>query len=69
MKKKELPIWFKVETIVFLFFAGAIGINYLKMSAGLNGSDLQLLLTKLIILMGSMLIVWLVSLVVVCCDK
>ncbi len=69
MKKKELSIWFKVETIVFLFFTGAIGINYLKMSAGLDNSELEALLVKLMVLIGSMLIIWLISLVVVCCDK
>ncbi|MCK5080792.1 MAG: hypothetical protein KAQ63_01400 [Candidatus Moranbacteria bacterium] len=69
MRKKELPIWFKVETIVFLFFSGAIGISCFKMSQELSDVDAQYLLTKLYILIGFVLLIWLVSFVTCCCDK
>ncbi len=69
MKKKELPIWFKIETITFLFFSIALGISYFRKANGLNDFDAQYLLTKLLILMAIVGLAWMVSFIICCCHK
>jgi len=69
MKKKEFPIWFKIETMLFAFFSGAIGINYFKMRGELDILDARYLLTKLIILMSIVFLIWLISFILCCHNK
>jgi len=65
MRKKEFPIWFKVETMIFLFFSGAVVISYFQNEDIVNSKSL---LTKLLILLTSILLIWFVSLIA-CCFK
>ena len=39
-KNKELPVWFKVETIIFLFFLGALSVNYFNYFEKINNFEL-----------------------------
>lgn len=66
MRKKELPIWFKVETITFIFFSGAMVVSYFEMT---KDSDSQFLLIKLILLLSGLWLAWLISLVMCCYKK
>jgi len=68
MRKKEAPVWFKVETLAFLFFSVAIIASFMKMSGEMNDQDSKQLLIKLVILMSSILLVWIISLIA-CCRK
>lgn len=61
MKKKELPIWFKIETLIFIFFSGAIGISFFRMN---EGFDKQYLLLKLLFLISILVSIWCVSLII-----
>ena len=67
MKRKELPIWLKIETILFLFFSTAILISYFNKIDG--SEDSQQLSLNLMILIGGMMSVCVISLVVCCFDK
>ena len=58
-RKKEMPIWFKIETIGFLFFSGAVVISYF-------GIGREELLIKLLVLLTVLWLSWLVSLLLCC---
>jgi hypothetical protein len=58
-RKKEMPIWFKIETIGFLFFSGAVVISYL-------GIRREELLVKLLALLTVLWFVWFISLFLCC---
>ena len=67
MIKKEFPIWFKVETILFLFFSVSIALSYFQ-KASISG-DSNHLLSKLLIAISLLLVVWFFSLIVCCRRK
>jgi hypothetical protein len=61
-RKKEMPIWFKIQTIGFLFFSGAVVVSYF-------GTREEGLLFKLLVLLGLLWITWLISLMICCYKK
>jgi hypothetical protein len=58
-RKKEMPIWFKIQTIGFLFFSGAVVVSYF-------GIGKEELLIKLLALLTVLWLVWFVSLFLCC---
>gem|GEM_PF-2742348 len=68
-RKKELPLWFKIETIIFVIFSVAVGFSYFDRIENLNGLDTYYLFVKFSALISFIIIVWLISLVVCSCDK
>ena len=68
-RKKNFPLWFKIETIIFLIFSVAIGASYFNKIDVLNEIEAHYLLIKLFTLIIFIVIIWLISFILCYCNR
>jgi len=68
-RKKNFPLWFKIETIIFLIFSVAIVASYFNKIDVLNEIEAHYLLIKLFTLIIFIVIIWLISFILCYCNR